>query len=175
MVKRYFPGERPEERSKEEQAKINEQNFEEWRQSLIKVAQGAADYLHEQQKIGAALRRGNLAFVCEELSVLEFNGDCTVAKYDGKEVKFKKDGLESEMLSSLVRAANSKGRIITEDQLIGSLERATGRDDVIYKTVRNARDRINRKLCNGLGLTEVIRMVDRKYQLEGRYLYPSKK
>ncbi|MCM1324950.1 MAG: hypothetical protein NC218_12635 [Acetobacter sp.] len=145
------------------------------RQTLIKAAQGASDYLHQHRKISAALKQGSIALTCEEVSALEFNSDYMEAKYDGKKVKFKKNGLESKMLGILAQAANSKNKLVDEEQLIGSLERATGKDDIIYKTVRNTRDRINKKLHNGLGLPEVVKMTDGKYQLEERYLRSSRK
>lgn len=144
------------------------------RQTLIKAAQDAADYLHRQQAIGVALRKGDIALASEELSILEFNDDYIVAKYDSKEVKFKKSRLESEMLGILVRAANSSNKTVTEGQLVGSLERATGKN-CIYKTARNTRNRLNAKLQDRLGLVNVIKMDDGKYSLEERYLRPQKK
>lgn len=174
MTKRYYLDERPEKRSRAEQAEINEQNLEEMRQTLIKVAQGAAGYIHKQQEISAALRGGDIALRCEELSVLELNSDYTVAKYDGKEVKFRKDGLESEMLGILARATASKDKAVQEEQLTGSLERAIGKY-CDFKTVRNARDRLNAKFQNGLGLPNVVKLDDGKYGLEKRYLRSHKK
>lgn len=178
MAKRYYYDERPEGRSKEEQAKINKENWDEWYQWLLKTAQGAVDYLKEKEEAGYRLRKalenGDIAFACEELSVLEFNSDYTMAQYDGKEVKFKKGGLESEMLGILVRAANSSNKTVVEEQLVGSLERATG-DSHNYKTVRNARDRVNTKLLKVLGLPNVIKLDGGKYGLEERYLRSHKK
>lgn len=174
MVKQYFIDERPEGRSETEQAEINEQNFEEMRQTLIRLARGAADYMQRQQKISAALRRGSIALVSEELSILEFNEDYTVAKYDGKEVKFKKGGFENEMLSILGRVANSKNKTVVEQQLVGSLERATDKD-CEFKMVRNTRDRLNAKFQSGLGLPNVVKLDDGKYGLEERYLRLPKK
>lgn len=174
MVKRFFLDERPEGRSEAEQAKINEQNFEVIRQTMIKVSQGAADYMHRQQEISAALRKGSIALASEELSTLEFNEDYTVAKYDGKEVKFKKGGLENEMLSILGRATNSKNKTVIEQQLVGSLERATDKD-CEFKMVRNTRDRLNAKFQSGLGLPDVVKLDDGKYGLEERYLRLPKK
>ena len=78
------------------------------------------------------------------------------------------------MLGILARAVVGKNKVIQEEQLIGSLGRATGRDDIIYKTVRNTRDRINKKLYDGFGLNEAIKMADNKYWLEERYLQTSK-
>lgn len=174
MAKRYFLDKRPEGRSEVEQAKINEQNFEAMRQTMIKVTQGAAGYLHKQQEIGAALRKGSIALVSEELSVLEFNSDYTIAKYDGKEAKFKKGGLENEMLSILGRAAKGKNKTVVEQQLVGSLERATNKD-CEFKMVRNTRDRLNAKFQSGLGLPNVVKLDDGKYGLEERYLRLPKK
>lgn len=178
MAKRYYYDKRPEGRSKEEQAKINKQNWEEWYQWLLKTMQGAVDYLEEKEEASYRLRKaledGDIAFACEELSVLEFDDDYTVAKYDGKEVKFKKGGLESEMLGILVRAAKSENKTIVEQQLVGSLGRATNKD-CDFKMVRNTRDRLNTKFQSGLGLPNVVKLDDGKYGLEERYLRLSKK
>ncbi len=174
MTKRYYLDERPEKRSRAEQAVINEQNFEEMRQTLIKVAQGAADYIHKKQEISAALRGGDIALECEELSVLEFDEDYTVAKYDGKEVKFRKGGLESEMLGILARAVTSKNNDVQEEQLASSLERATGKY-CDFKTVRNTRNRLNAKLQNELWLPNVVKLDGGKYGLEERFLRSHKK
>lgn len=179
MVKRYYLDERPEGRSKEEQAKINKQNeAEQWQhliETLEKVKKGTDEYFAQKQRMRLAIDNGEIAIVSEELSILEFNDDYTVAKYDNKQVKFKKSGLESEMLRILARAATSKNKVVQEEYLISSLERATGRDDIIYKTVRNTRDRINKKLHDGLGLlSEVVKIANNSYQLEEGYLHPSK-
>lgn len=174
MAKRYYLDERPEERSKAEQAEINEHNLEEMRQTFIKVAQDASDYIHRQQKIGAALKNGSIALVCEEPSILEFNSSYTAVKYDGKEVKFKEGGLESEMLGILARVMTSKNKTVQEQQLAGSLGRATGKY-CDFKTVRNTRDRLNTKIQDGLGLPNVIKLDDGKYGLDERFLRAHKK
>lgn len=178
MVKRYYYDERPEGRTKEEQAKINKQNWEEWYQWLLKTMQGAVDYLEEKEEASYRLRKaledGDIAFACEELSILEFNDNYTVAKYDGKEVKFKKGGLESEMLGILARAAANKNKTVQEEQLVGSLERATGKY-CDFKTVRNTRDRLNAKFQDDLGLPNVVKLGNGKYELEERFLRSHKK
>lgn len=178
MAKRYYYDKRPEGRSKEEQAKINKQNWDEFYQGLLKSLQGAVDWMHQKEEDGLRLRRafdsGEVAFTCEELSTLEFNDDYTVAKYDDKEVKFKKGGLESEMLGILCRAVKNANKTIVEEQLVGSLERATGKD-CDFKTVRNTRDRLNAKFQDGLGLPNVVKLDDGKYGLEERFLRAHKK
>lgn len=178
MAKRYYYDERPEGRSKEEQAKINKQNWDEFYQGLLKSLQGAVDWMHQKEEDSLRLRQafdsGEIAFSCEELSTLEFNDDYTVAKYDGKEVKFKKGGLESEMLGILGRAAKSKNKTVAEQQLVGSLERATGKY-CDFKTVRNTRDRLNAKFQDGLELPNVVKLDDGEYGLEERFLRAHKK
>lgn len=174
MRTRYYLGERPEGRSEKEQAEINRQNEEEWWQRVEKAIQGAADYIHRKQEIRFAINEGKLAIVREELSILEFNNDYTVAAYDGKEVKFKKGGLESEMLGILGRATKGKNKTVVEQQLFGSLERATGKY-CDFKTVRNTRDRLNAKFQDGLGLPNVVKLDDGKYGLEERFLRAHKK
>lgn len=177
MAKRYYYEERPKGRSKEEQAKINKQNWNDFHQGLLQTLRRVADWVKEREEtnilIHQAFDSGEIAFSCEEISTLEFNADYTMAKYNDKEVKFRKNGFESEMLRILARAVSEKTKTVTEAQLIGSLERATGKD-CIYKTVRNTRDRINKKLYGELGLASVIRMNDNKYELDERYLRPQK-
>lgn len=176
-MKRYYYDERPEGCSKEEQAKINKKNWDEWYQWLIKTMQGAIDHMEEKEEANYRLRKaledGDIAFACEELLSLEFNEDYTVAKYDGKEAKFKKGGLENEMLGILARATISKSKTVQEQQLVGSLERATGKC-CDFKTARNTRDRLNAKFQAKLGLSSVVKLDNGKYGLEERYLRLSK-
>lgn len=180
MTKRYIYENRPKERSKEEQAKINEQNWNEWYQNFIGTMQGAVKYIEEKEEAGyqsrKSLENGDIAFSCEEISTLQFNDDYTIARYGNKKVTFRKDGLESAMLNVLERAAhaNTKTKSVKGEQLVGSLERAT---DVIcnHKTAKNTRARINQKMQKELGITNVIQVNNSEYQLNQRYLTPYKK
>ncbi len=178
MVKRYFYSKRPNGITKEEQAKTNQQNWDEYYANLIRNLQGGVNWLQKREEERwerkQAFEEGEIAFSCEELSFLEFDKDYTIAKYDGKEVKFRKGGFENEMLGILSRAIASKVKTVTEEQLAGSLERATGKN-CIYKTVRNTRDRLNAKFQSGLGLSNVVKSDNGEYELEERYLRLPKK